>query len=313
LSDEHARLLAILAQGRYRYQAPAKPAESLAGRVQAALGPSRVLVEYLVTDDRRRYATSYLGSSSQLVAPSEVAPAPPKRLFALANPAAGQTRPAAAEDDPLNRQLRAGAFGAALSPLPGAETEVRHIARLFPADSTTIVTGAAATEAAYESEAGRSAIVHIAAHGVASDGQPLYSTLVLAPDKTRDGFLQAFEVLRTSLRADLVVLGACETAVGGADWGQGLVGLVAALEQSGARSVVATLWSIDEATSELMAAYYTAMSRGSSTSSALRQAKLQMLQRRLLLGNREVSLAHPFFWAPFILVGTGPEAPPPAR
>jgi CHAT domain-containing protein len=429
LQDDHARLLATLAQGQYRYLAPAKLAESLADRVQATLGPSRVLVEYLVTDDRafafvvsgqgvrivqltlgraklreqvqhllapfrrqragrvdlahlgydtaasytlyqvifapvrpllgsasevlivaddvlnflpfdaliervpgenvrgpalygqfadlpfllRRYAISYLGSSSQLFAQSESGPRPPKRLFALANPAAGPAKAAAPDDDPLKRQLRAGAFGAALSPLPGAETEIRRIARLFPSDSVTIVTGPAATEAAYEREAGRSAIVHVAAHGVASDGQPLYSTLVLAPDATRDGFLQAFEVLRTPLRADLVVVDGCETAVGGADWGQGLVGLVAAFEQSGARSVVATLWSIDEATSELMTAFYAAMSRGSSTSPALRQAKLEMLQRRLRMGNTEVSLAHPFFWAPFILVGTPPPAQRPVR
>jgi len=88
---------------------------------------------------------------------------------------------------------------------------------------------------------------------------------------------------------------------------------VAAFEQSGARSVVATLWSIDEATSELMTAFYAAMSRGSSTSLALRQAKLEMLQRRLRMGNTEVSLAHPFFWAPFILVGTPPPAQRPVR
>ncbi len=428
LQDDHARLLSTVAQGQYRYAAPAKLAESLAGRVQLALGPSRALVEYLVADDKafafvvsgrgirivpltfgraklreqvqhllasfrqqrggridlahlgydraasyrlyqavfapvrpllgsasevvivaddvlnflpfdaliekapgdaargpvlhgefadmpfllRRYAISYLSSSSELVVYAESAARPPKRLFALANPAAGPAKPAAADDDPLKRQLRSGAFGAALSPLPGAETEVRRIARLFPADSVSIVTGAAATESAYESEAGRAAIVHIAAHGVASDGQPLYSTLVLAPDTTRDGFLQAFEVLRTPLRADLIVLDACETAVGGADWGQGLVGLVAAFQQSGARSVLATLWSIDEATSELMAPFYAAMTGGASTPAALRRAKLQMLERRQRIGNAEVSLAHPFFWAPFILVGTGPSAQRPA-
>jgi CHAT domain-containing protein len=68
--------------------------------------------------------------------------------------------------------------------------------------------------------------------------------------------------------------------------------------------VLATLWSIDESSADMMGAFYHAMSQGESTPAALRQAKLQMLQQRVRIGNVEVSLAHPFFWAPFILVGT---------
>ena len=148
-------------------------------------------------------------------------------------------------------------------------------------------------------------IVHFATHAVASDGQPFYSTMILAPDSApgHDGFLQAFEVLRTPLQAGLVVLSGCETAMGAEDLGQGLVGLVAAFQQAGARSVLATLWSIDEATAEVMAGFYDALAKGAATPAALRQAKLQMLKQRLRMGNVELSLAHPFFWAPFILVG----------
>jgi CHAT domain-containing protein len=156
--------------------------------------------------------------------------------------------------------------------------------------------------------------VHFATHAVASDGQPLYSTLVLSPNATAgdDGFLQAYEVLRTPLRAEIVVLSACETALGAEDWGQGRVGLVAAFEQAGARSVLATLWSVDEPAADLMAAFYGAMAQGKPASAALRQAKLQLMQQRLRIGKVEVSLAHPFFWAPFILVGA-PANPPAGR
>lgn len=156
--------------------------------------------------------------------------------------------------------------------------------------------------------------MHFATHAVASDGQPLYSTLVLAPDSAAgdDGFLQAYEVLRTPLQAELVVLSGCETALGAEDVGQGLVGLVAAFEQAGARSVLATLWSIDEATAEIMAGFYRAMAEGRPAPAALRQAKLQLLRQRMRVGNVEVSLAHPFFWAPFILVGA-PAGSPVAR
>jgi CHAT domain-containing protein len=256
-----------------------------------------------------RYAISYLPSSAQLLARAADTAAPrqtPKRFFALANPAAGRpAAPASSQDDPLRRQLRSGTFDAFLTPLPGAEAEVERIVRHFPGDASAIVTGGGATEAAYESQAGQYGIVHFATHAVASDGQPFYSTLILAPDSApgHDGFLQAFEVLRTPLQANLVVLSGCETAMGAEDLGQGLVGLVAAFQQAGARSVLATLWSIDEATAEVMAGFYDAMATGASTPAALRQAKLQMLKQRLRIGQTDVSLAHPFFWAPFILIG----------
>jgi len=435
LQDDHARLLASVAQGQYRFAAPAALAASLAGPVRTALGPSRVLVEYLVAADRsyafvvsgsgtkvvplaigrdalrqqvrklllpfrqlrsgeldlarlpfdtraahalyeaifaplrpslgpvseivvvpddiltflpfdalveqaprgtprgqvlhaefagekyllHRYAISYLSSSAQLPVGAADTAAPrrsPKRFFALANPAAGRTVPApvASQDDPLKRQLRSGIYDAFLTPLPGAESEVQRIARHFPAEASSIVRGAEATEAAYEAQAGLARVVHFATHAVASDGQPFYSTMILAPDAApgHDGFLQAFEVLRTPLQADLVVLSGCETAMGAEDLGQGLVGLVAAFQQAGARSVLSTLWSIDEATAEVMAGFYDAMAKGASTPAALRQAKLQMLKQRLRMGQTDVSLAHPFFWAPFILVGA-PAAGPGAR
>jgi CHAT domain-containing protein len=219
-----------------------------------------------------RYAISYLSSSAQLLAPAGAPAAPrqaPKRFFAMANPAAGRTlpAPAASQDDPLKRQLRSGEFDAFLTPLPGAEAEVRRIARHFAEDATAIVTGGGATEAAYEAQAGQFGVLHFATHAVASDGQPFYSTMILAPDAApgHDGFLQAFEVLRTPIQADLVVLSGCETALGAEDLGQGLVGLVAAFQQAGARSVLATLWSIDEATAEVMAGFNDAMAQGAST------------------------------------------------
>ena len=105
---------------------------------------------------------------------------------------------------------------------------------------------------------GNTRIIHFATHAVASDSQPLYSTMILAPDAGagHDGFLQAYEVLRHPLQAELVVLSGCETALGAQDWGQGLVGLVAAFQQAGARSVLATLWSIDESTAGFMTGFY---------------------------------------------------------
>ena len=133
----------------------------------------------------RRYAISYLTSAAQAlsVRGAATSPQPEKRLFAMANPTAtGAAMPASPTDDPLKRQLRSGRLGEFLTPVPGAEAEVRQIASSFSPDATTVVSGANATEAAYKTQAPRHRIVHFATHAVASDGQPLYSTRILAPD-----------------------------------------------------------------------------------------------------------------------------------
>jgi CHAT domain-containing protein len=73
------------------------------------------------------------------------------------------------------------------------------------------------------------------------------------------------------------------------------------------RSVLATQWSIDESAADLIAAFYEGLAGGRPTAEALREAKLKILKMRLRLGGTDVSLAHPFFWAPFVLIGNPEE------
>jgi CHAT domain-containing protein len=169
----------------------------------------------------------------------------------------------------------------------------------------TVLTGSSATEANYKALSPKSGIIHLATHAIAADDQPFYSTLILTPDGKHqdDGFLQAYEIVRSPLQAKLVVLSACETARSPVGRGEGLVGLVSAFLQAGARAVLATQWSIDESTAELMATFYQAMRGGQATAAALREAKLEILKKRLSFAHTEVSLSHPFFWAPFVLIG----------
>jgi CHAT domain-containing protein len=191
-------------------------------------------------------------------------------------------------------------------PLPGSKDEVARIRQCFPARRTTVLSGPEATETGYKALSPRSEIVHLATHAIAADDHPFYSTLILAPDgkKGEDGYLQAYEIVRSPLKARLVVLSACETARGPLGRGEGLVGLVSAFLKAGARSVLATQWSIDESSVELMAAFYKALTGGQNTARALRAAKLDILKTRLNFSGTEVSLAHPFFWAPFVLIGS---------
>jgi CHAT domain-containing protein len=257
----------------------------------------------------RRYTIGYLTAAAQIAGGPEASSRPleAETLLALSNPAARQDAGVPSQEDPLSRRLHSASYGWAFLPPPGSSDEIARIQGLFPPANVTVLTGSRATETNYKALSPRSGIIHLATHAIAADDQPFYSTLVLTPDgKAReDGFLQAYEIVRSSLRARLIVLSACETASGPLGRGEGLVGLVSAFLQAGARSVLATQWSIDESTAELMTSFYEALTEGKSQAEALRQAKLDIMKKRLRFAGTEVSLAHPVFWAPFVLIGSG--------
>jgi CHAT domain-containing protein len=132
------------------------------------------------------------------------------------------------------------------------------------------------------------------------EARPLDSALALSTpldEEGENGFLQASEVIDAlSLDADLVTLSACETALGRNVGGEGILGLTRAFQIAGARSVLASLWSVgDESTSLLMKAFYGALADGASRGEALRTAQLR------LLGNPETE--DPFAWSGFELNG----------
>jgi CHAT domain-containing protein len=184
--------------------------------------------------------------------------------------------------------------------LPASLTEVQSIARLTGA-GTTVLTGAAASEAAFRREAPSRRIVHLASYGVLNKQNPLFSYIDLGPDASHDGRLDVHEVFGLGLTADLVVLSACQTGLGsgvladvpaGDDW----VGLTRAFLQAGAGSVVATLWSVeDQATAALMERMYGAMASGAQPEAALAEAQ------RAMLGSG--AMGHPFYWAGFVALG----------
>ena len=108
------------------------------------------------------------------------------------------------------------------------------------------------------------------------------------------------------LNADLVVLSACETGLGRLQEGEGIVGLTRAFLYAGASTVVVSLWKVeDQSTGLLMERFHRRLKQGESKAEALRQAKLDILQATINLKALGIpqSLAPPFYWAPFILVG----------
>ncbi len=192
------------------------------------------------------------------------------------------------------------AFAPRTDALPASRREVATIGRLAGAD---VLTGTAATEAAFRSAAPTRRVLHLATYGVLNKQNPLFSFVELAPGGDQDGRLEVHEVFGLHLSADLVVLSACQTGLAsgvladvppGDDW----VGLTRAFLHAGAAHVVATLWPVDDwATAALMERFYQGYAGGTDPAGALAAA-----QRTLLA---QPATSNPFYWAGFVAVGKG--------
>jgi CHAT domain-containing protein/Flp pilus assembly protein TadD len=184
--------------------------------------------------------------------------------------------------------------------LPGTRREVDRVRTAY-AGQADLLLGTEATEDAFMSAAGTYDVIHLATYGVANRTNPLFSFVELAPGPRSDGRLEAHELSGLELDADLVVLSACETGFGsgiradvpaGDDWES----LVRSFLAAGAAEVLASLWRVeDQATADLMEAFYVAYADGVSARDALASA-----QQRLLAEPRTAS---PFYWAGFVLTG----------
>jgi CHAT domain-containing protein len=187
--------------------------------------------------------------------------------------------------------------GLQISPIPSSAAEARAVAR-YADGASEIYTGPKASERRVKSERlDRFRIIHFATHGLVSHQSPARSALVLSSgEEGEDGFLQAREIYNLRLASDLVVLSACQTARGRVLAGEGVEGLARAFLYAGARSVVASLWDVnDEQATRFMESFYRYLSEGKSKSEALRAAKLDFL-------NGAPSAA-PRDWAAFVLIG----------
>jgi CHAT domain-containing protein/Tfp pilus assembly protein PilF len=192
-----------------------------------------------------------------------------------------------------------------VAPLPGARAEVQALTTVLRSGRTTVLAGAAADVAAVTARMPAASIIHLAAHAVASEADPLESYLALA-----GGRLRLADVYRLRLHADLVTLSACRTALGPLA-GDGVAGLTRAFIYAGAASVIATTWDVADApTTTLMRGMYEARAHGRGKAAALREAQLRLLadlragRVRVAEPDGPITLPpDPYFWAGFVLVG----------
>ena len=192
------------------------------------------------------------------------------------------------------------AFPSKYPRLEHSATEVNSIATLFEPSAVDVFTQKEASEQRIKAmplDAYR--YIHFATHGTVDEVVPDFSSLVLAsdPDRNEDGLLQAWEIAELKMNADMVVLSACQTGLGKLVRGEGMVGLTQSLIYSGASSVIVSLWSVaDHSTSDIMTSlYHNLIIEEMDKSVSLQKAKHSMLE--------DVNLSHPFYWAPFILIG----------
>jgi len=251
---------------------------------------------------------SYVPAATVLqVLRNEVKPAVKQRsFFGIGDPAyQDQGHISAKLEKPIGFQRRlernlSDAFGMPLYDLPRTRGEILAAGKTIGPDSVTLI-GPAATETAFKAEPLMDfRIIHIAAHGFVDTQFPERSGLVLGVDPSShdDGLLQVREIMRLHFNADLVTLSACNTGVGKIEGEEGVTNLVEAFLVSGAKSVVASLWSADDIyTGKLMERFYTHIAEGQPKAIALRQAKLDLFAQ-----NGRVS---PYYWGAFVLVGDG--------
>jgi CHAT domain-containing protein len=198
----------------------------------------------------------------------------------------------------LTRGLTRGRF----TDLPSSRDEIAIARAALSASHSKLLLGASATESAFK-RAGLDQydVVHLAVHGFADTTFPDRAALVLLSDAQRgeDGFLQASEVVQLRFDADLVILSACDTAVGPLEGQEGIANLSKAFILAGARTVISTLWQVDDNSSLfLMKRFYTHLSEGRSTAFALAAAKRDALRQ----SGRKVL---PYQWAGFTIEGAG--------
>jgi CHAT domain-containing protein len=273
-------------------------ASPLLARFEVVSAPSVSVIATLRVEQRERHpARTVAVFADPVFEASDPRVATSARRVALAD----RERMAARD---LPRALRdwTDRGGSALSRLPFSRQEAVAIQALAQPGSALVATGFAASRQSLTA-AGVSdyRILHFATHGVLNTRHPDLSGVVLSlvdrEGRRQDGFLRLHEIYNLRLGAELVVLSGCQTGLGKALRGEGLIGLTRGFMYAGAQRVVASLWRVDdESTAELMKHLYRAMLKdGQRPAEALRSAQVRMSQDR--------RWSAPFYWAGFVLQG----------
>ena len=170
---------------------------------------------------------------------------------------------------------------------PFIEEESHSVAETLP--QPELFLGADATEQVLRDKGSGSRFIHIGTHGRFRSDNPMFSAIRLG-----DAYLTLYDLYQLRLPAELVTLSGCSTGLNVVAKGDELLGLVRGLLSAGAKSLLLSLWDVqDRSTSELMKAFYARLRQNSDKAGALKGAMQELREKH----------PHPYYWAPFILIG----------
>ncbi|MFH1759698.1 MAG: CHAT domain-containing protein [bacterium] len=176
--------------------------------------------------------------------------------------------------------------------LPFAEREVRSLERTFSHVKSYL--NRVATESIFKKIDKNYGIIHFACHGEFEETSPMYSGLLLASDTLNDGRLEVHEIFDLQINSDLVLLSACQTGLGKVTSGDDLIGLTSSFIYAGARSVISSLWRVDDVATAVMTKRFYRYSKDKQKPEALRMAQLFV---------KNSINDHPAYWAAFKISG----------
>jgi tetratricopeptide (TPR) repeat protein len=177
---------------------------------------------------------------------------------------------------------------------PWIPQEIRSVAEILP--NSKICIGRKAGINALRTTGASSRIIHIATHGVFRRDNPMFSSVRLG-----DSYLNIYDLYELRLPVELLTLSGCGTGLSVVAAGDELLGLVRGLLSTGAEALLLSLWDVhDRTTAQLMVAFYRGIRNHRDKGEALREAMLELRKTH----------PHPYYWAPFILVGKSDHSPP---
>jgi CHAT domain-containing protein len=170
---------------------------------------------------------------------------------------------------------------------PWIRQEIRSVANVVPLPKVYL--GPKATETTLRNDGPRARLIHIATHGVFRRDNPMFSSVRLG-----DSYLNLYDLYQLRLPVELLALSGCGTGLNVVAAGDELLGLMRGLLLAGSQCLLLTLWDVhDRTTAEFMAYFYALLQKHPDKAAALRHTMREFRKRR----------PHPFYWAPFVLVG----------
>jgi len=250
-----------------------------------------------------RFAISYMPSASSLLFldNKKINKPYPKELLIFGNPDYSIQSSSMMKDQKNSMEMLYEIYenqGYQFLPLPYSRKEIKKISGYFPKKKTDIFLSKEASENTIKHlSLGDYRVIHFACHSFLDETFPMRSALVLSLDENfkEDGFLKVREIYNFDLNSELVVLSACRTGQGKMEGSDGVLGLPRIFFYAGAKSVVSTLWGInDRSTVDFMNYFYRGLAEGKSKAQAMRMAKIRMMKSKY---------SHPYYWGAFILNG----------